>query len=93
MVGKSKTPVRCGLPRYRVISLEVSSVGIGVSVGSGAEVVAGKEVQAVNMNTIQPERIILTEWTNTFSVDLFIIGITPLTVNYAIDKAKYPISV
>jgi len=73
--------------------LEVSFVGIGVFVGSGAEVVVGEEIQAVNMNTIQPERTILTEWTNTFSVDLFIIGIIPLIVNCSTDKAKYPISV
>jgi hypothetical protein len=73
--------------------LEVSSVGTGVVVGSSAEIVAGEEVQAVTMNRIQPERLILTELAKTCDADLFIIEIVPLTVNWSINKGKDPTSV
>jgi len=59
MAGKSKTPVRCGLPRKRVIAVEGFSVGAGVPVGSGTDNVAGDEVQAVIINTMQLEKITL----------------------------------
>src|ERR1044071_9463485 len=49
MAGKSKIPVRCGLPRKRVICGELFCVGMGAEVGAGAEVTAVEEAQAVTM--------------------------------------------
>jgi hypothetical protein len=89
MAGKSKTPVRCGLPRKRVIGGELFSVGMGVEVGTGTDVATGEEAQDVIMNTIQPVRIILTEPANPSIANLFVMRVIS-SINKLFERGKRP---
>jgi hypothetical protein len=71
------------------MSVELFSVGTGILVGWGAEIMVGVEAQAVSMSRIQPHRIVSTE---TFIADLFSIGTVPFINKHSTAAGNDPIS-